>query len=163
MRGLALFAAGLILGISLMQPTAAQESKSSSSSGIKLNHVGMNVKNFEETLNFYKTIGVREGFTLRDAEGKPTLAYIQISRETFLELAQATPERPAGITHFGLQADNVNTTIMKLRQAGVKVDDAKPSRTNTLLTAAFDPNGIRFEMAELTPESLPKKAMDAWK
>lgn len=162
MRGIVLFTAGLILGISLMQPSSAQVGNKGGS-GIRLNHVGMNVKNFDETINFYKSIGVREAFTLRDADGKPTLSYIQISRDTFLELAQATPERPAGLTHFGLQADDVKVTAAQLRMAAVKVDDAKPSRTGTLLTSAFDPNGIRFEMAETPADSLVKKAIDGWK
>ena len=159
MRGIALFAAGLVLGAFVVQPGAAQEG----SAGIKLNHVGMNVKNFDETLNFYKSIGVREAFTLRDAEGKPTLAYLQISRETFMELAQATAERPAGLTHFGIEADDVKASVTRLGQTGVKVEDIRVSRTNTLLASAIDPNGIRFELAQLPADSLPRKAINAWK
>jgi catechol 2,3-dioxygenase-like lactoylglutathione lyase family enzyme len=162
MRGVALFTAGLLVGTVMMQSGAAQ--KPSSDSGLKLNHVGFNVKDFQETLNFYtKTMGFREAFTLRDADGKPTLSYIQISRETFLELAPAGPDRPAGITHFGIEAQYVNAQVKRLRELGVKIDDPRVSRTNTMLTAILDPNGIRFEIAELPPDSLPRKAMESWK
>ena len=161
MRGVLFFAAGAIFGAFLMQPTSAQEKKDT---GLRLNHVGFNVKDFDETVNFYtKTLGFREAFALKGADGKPNLAYIQISRETFLEIAPASAERPAGLTHFGIQADDVNATVAMVRQAGGKIDDAKPSRTGTLLTAMFDPNGIRFELAQLPPESLPRKAMENWK
>ena len=162
MRGVALFIAGLLVGTVMMQSGAAQQSNINT--GLKLNHVGLNVKDFEESLNFYtKTMGFREAFTLRGPDGKPSLSYIQISRETFLELAAAGPDRPAGLTHFSLQADDVNATVKRLRESGVKIDDARVSRTNTLLTAVMDPNGVRFEIAQLPPDSLPRKAMESWK
>jgi catechol 2,3-dioxygenase-like lactoylglutathione lyase family enzyme len=162
MRGVVLFLAGLVVGSVMMQPTAAQQPNSGT--GLKLNHVGLNVKDFDESLKFYtKTMGFREAFTLRGPDGKPSLSYIQISRETFLELAAAGPDRPAGLTHFSLQADDVNATVKRLREAGVKIDDARVSRTNTLLTAVIDPNGVRFEIAQLPPDSLPRKAMERWK
>ena len=162
MRGVAFFIAGLLAGTLLMQPGAAQQLKGDT--GLKLNHVGLNVKDFEETVNFYtKTMGFREAFTLRGPDGKPNLSYIQISRDTFLELAPASADRPAGLTHFGLQSDDVNASVKRLRAEGVKIDDPRVSRTNTLLTAVIDPNGVRFEIAQLPPDSLPRKAMDSWK
>ena len=162
MRGVALFLAGLIVGSVMMQPSAAQQPIRDT--GLRLNHVGINVKDFEQTVNFYtKTMGFREAFTLRGADGKPNLSYIQISRDTFLELAPAGPDRPAGLTHFGLQAEDVNATVKKLREEDVKIDDPRVSRTSTLLTALIDPNGVRFEIAQLPPGSLPRKAMETWK
>ena len=162
MRGVALFIAGLLVGTVMMQSGAAQQSNINT--GLKLNHVGLNVKDFQETLNFYtKTMGLREAFTLRGADGKPSLSYIQISRDTFLELAPAAADRPAGLTHFSFEAENVNATVKKLRELGVKIDDPRVSRTNTLLTAVLDPNGIRFEIAELPADSLPRKAIESWK
>lgn len=162
MRGAAIFIAGLIIGSVMMKSTAAQ--KIDVDRGLKLNHVGFNVKNFDESLNFYtKTMGFREAFTLRGADGKPALSYIQVSRETFLELAPASADRAAGLTHFSFEAPDVNATVTKLRAAGVKIEDARVSRTNTLLTSVIDPNGIRFEIAQLPPDSLPRKAMESWK
>jgi catechol 2,3-dioxygenase-like lactoylglutathione lyase family enzyme len=162
MRGVAIFIAGLITGSVMMQTTAAQ--KPDMQRELKLNHVGFNVKNFDESLNFYtKTMGFQEAFTLRDADGKPTLSYIQVSRETFLELAPATAERAPGLTHFSFESPDVSATVTKLRSAGLKIEDARVSRTSTLLTSVMDPNGIRFEIAQLPPDSLPRKAMESWK
>ena len=162
MRGLSLFAAGLVLGALAVLPGAAQDA-GGGSSDIKLNHVGITVKSIEETLNFYKSIGVREAFTLRDANGNATMAYLQISRETFMEVAQATADRPLGLSHFGIEAADVKASVQRLRATGVKVEDIRVSRTNTLLASAIDPNGVRFELAELPADSLPRKAMDAWR
>jgi len=160
-RGLALFGAGIVCGILMMQPSAAQSDKGK---GLRLNHVGLSVRNYDEAVNFYtKTMGFREAFTVRDKEGKPSITYIQISRETFIELAPASPGAPVGVTHFGIWADDINSTAADLRRAGAKVEDVRVGRTNAPLTNVTDPNGVRIELVELTPESLQRKAVDAWK
>src|SRR6266852_3640455 len=101
-RALALVVAGIGIGMFMMQPTAAQQERVT---GLRLNHVGMYVKDFDESMNFYtKTMGFREAFSVKDKDGKPTLTYLQISRETFLELAPATAERPAELSHVGIWA-----------------------------------------------------------
>lgn len=83
---LALFAAGIAVGaffISAQQPPAP---------ALRLNHVGIYVKDYDESLRFYtQTMGLREAFTIKDAAGKPTLTYLQITRDTFLELAPPPP------------------------------------------------------------------------
>jgi catechol 2,3-dioxygenase-like lactoylglutathione lyase family enzyme len=145
----------------MMQPTAAQQERVT---GLRLNHVGMYVKDFDESMNFYtKTMGFREAFSVKDKDGKPTLTYLQISRDTFLELAPATAERPVGLSHVGIWADDVKAAAAALRQRGVKVDDPRTGATKAPLTNVMDPNGIRVEMVELTPDSLQRKAVDAWK
>lgn len=68
-----------------------------------LNHVGMAVENFDEAFAFYtQKMGFREAFTVRDAAGKPALAYVQVSRNTFIEIQQANANRRPGLNHFGL-------------------------------------------------------------
>ena len=160
-RALALVVVGIAIGMVMMQPTAAQQERVT---GLRLNHVGMYVKNFDESMNFYtKTMGFREAFSIKDKDGKPTLTYLQISRDTFLELAPATAERPVGLSHVGIWADDVKGAAAALRQQGVKVDDPRTGATKAPLTNVMDPNGIRVELVELTPDSLQRKAVDAWK
>ena len=160
MRAFALFVAGIGCGILLMQSGSAQTTAST-----KLNHVGIAVKNFDETVNYYtKTMGFRPAFEFHDAQGKPTLAYLQISRDTFLEIQQAQGDRPAGITHIGLESGDVKSFAARIRQSGIKVDEPMPSaRTGALLTNATDAEGIRAELLEFGPESAQRKAMNAWK
>ena len=160
MRGLALFVAGLAAGILLMQPSRAQQEKVS---GWRLNHVGVYAKDYNESLNFYtKTMGFREAFSVRDKEGKPTLTYLQINRDTFLELAPAN-DRPVGISHAGIWVDDLKATVTALRQRGAKVDDPRTSPTKAVITNVTAPDGVRLELVEITPESLHRKAIDAWK
>jgi len=158
---LALFAAGVGLGIFLMLPAAAQQNQNP---GLRLNHVGIYAKDYDESMRFYtQTVGLREAFTIRDKDGKPTLTYLQISKDTFLELAPATAERPAGLSHIGIWPENLNGTVAALRQRGVKVDDPRTGSTKTSITNAIDPNGVRLELLDFLPDSLPRKAMDEWK
>ena len=51
-------------------------------------------------------------------------AYVQVSKNTFIEIQEANAQRLANAT---------------------------------------DLNGVRIELAELTPDSLQRKAIDAWK
>jgi hypothetical protein len=100
---------------------------------------------------------------LKDKDGKPNLAYLQISRDTFLELAAATAERAVGFSHIGLWADDLNKTVTLLRERGVKLEDPHSAGTKAPLTNMIEPSGVRLELLEYPPESLQRKAIDAWK
>lgn len=160
-RGVVLFTAGTIFGAFAMQPGAAPQEKTT---GLRLNHFGIYVKDFDESMNFYtRTMGFREAFTLKDKDGKPTLAYLQMNRDTFLELAPATADRPVGFSHAGLWSDDLNKTVTILRERGVKMDNPISGATRSLLTNMIEPNGVRLELLEYPPESLVRKAIDNWK
>ena len=160
MRALALFVAGVVAGILLLQPIRAQQEKFA---GGRLNHVGVFAKDYNESLNFYtKTMGFKEVFSVKDKDGKPTLTYLQINRDTFLELAPAN-DRPVGISHAGIWVDDINGTVAALRQRGAKVDDPRTSPTKAVITNVAAPDGVRLELVEITPDSLHRKAIDSWK
>jgi catechol 2,3-dioxygenase-like lactoylglutathione lyase family enzyme len=160
-RGIALFTAGTVFGIFATQPSAAPQEKAA---GVRLNHFGIYVKDFDESLNFYiKTMGFREAFSVKDKDGKTALAYLQINRDTFVELAPASADHPAGVSHIGIWADHLNKTVTVLRERGVKMDNPISGATKSLLTNMFEPNGIRLELLEYPPESLQRKAIDSWK
>jgi catechol 2,3-dioxygenase-like lactoylglutathione lyase family enzyme len=161
----ALFVAGTVVGILIMQSGLVPQAKAQQTiPGIRLNHVGVYVKDWNESWDFYtKTMGFREAFVNKDKDGKPTLAYLQINKDTFLEMAPATAERPAGLSHLGIWADDLNATVATLRMRGVKLNDPRAASSKSPLTNVMDPNGIRVELLEFPAESLQRKAMDAWK
>ena len=160
-KGFFLFAAGVAVGIFLMQPGEAQPNPKP---GLRLNHVGIYAKDYDESLRFYtQTVGLKEAFTIKDQAGKPTLTYLQINKDTFLELAPATGDRPVGLSHVGIWPENLAATVALLRQRGVTVDDPRTGATLTSITNVTDPNGIRLELLDFLPGSLPRKAMDDWK
>jgi catechol 2,3-dioxygenase-like lactoylglutathione lyase family enzyme len=155
------FAAGIVTGVFLMLPGPAQPSETP---GLRLNHVGVYAKDFDESLRFYtKTMGFREAFSLKDKDGNPAITYLQISRDTFLELAPATAERPTGLSHVGIWPDDLNATVAELRQRGVKVDEPRVTSSKSSITSIVDPNGVRLELLNFLPDSLQRKAIDSWK
>lgn len=154
-----LFGAGIVVGAFLMQPGSAQQNQTS---GTRLNHVGIYAKDYDESMRFYtKIMGFREAFTIKDKDGKPTLSYLQINRDTFLEVAPAN-NRPVGLSHVGLWPVDFDGTVAALRQSGQKVDDPR-TNSGTRITSVMDPNGVRLELLDFLPGSEPRKAMDAWK
>jgi catechol 2,3-dioxygenase-like lactoylglutathione lyase family enzyme len=160
MRGLALFVAGVLVGLTA-QIIVAQDR-----AVVGLNHVGISVPSIGEAAAFYtETMGFREAFRNTNDQGQPTAIYLQISRDTFLELQQATAERPAGLNHFGLHVNNIADAVALFRQRGATASDPRgPSAfSGAILANVTDPNGLRIELAELGPDSLQRKAMESWK
>jgi catechol 2,3-dioxygenase-like lactoylglutathione lyase family enzyme len=161
LQGVALFAAGMIAGSFFLPRGQAQDDRLT---GIRINHVGIFAKDWDETINFYtKTLGFKEAFTFKDKDGNVTTSYIQMNKENFLEIARATPERPAGLNHVGIWVDDIKATVANLRRRGVKVEDPRTGNSKAPLTNIMDPNGVRIELLEYTPESSQKKAMEAWR
>ncbi len=159
-RGSTLFIAGTIVGIFIMQPTASPQKKMA---GLRLNHVGIYVKDLDESTNFYtKKMGFRKAFSFKDGAGKP-IVYLQINNDTFLEMTPVDADHPAGFSHAGIWADDLESTVTSLKQQGVKVEAVHLGATKAPLTNMFDPDGLRLELLAYPPESLQRKAIDAWK
>lgn len=159
-RGSALFVAGTVAGIFVMQLAASPQKKMT---GLKLNHFGIYAKDLDESTNFYTNkMGFREAFRFKDAAGHP-IVYLYINRDTFLELTAADAEHPAGFSHAGILSDDVQSTVASLKENGVKVEDVHAGSTKAPLANMFDPNGVRLELLSYPPDSLQRKAIDAWK
>lgn len=162
LRGLTLFVAGIVVGTLMMQRTAAQ---GNSNAGLTLNHVGIAVSDFQESLDFYtKVMGFRVAYAMPSPDGKPTTTFLQVNRDTFIEMAPASANLPAGLTHIGLLTDDANAAIARLRQAGATVPDARSGGpTGSRLSNVKDPNGIRLEIVEQPAGSMMRKAIESWK
>jgi catechol 2,3-dioxygenase-like lactoylglutathione lyase family enzyme len=161
LRGLTLFVAGIVVGTVLISPSLAQQTNN----GLRLNHVGIAVKDFQESLNFYtKVMGFKAAYAMPSPDGKPTTTFLQINRDTFIEMAPATANLPAGLTHIGILTDDANGTVTQLRGAGATLQDPRSGgATGSRLSNVMDPNGIRLEIVEQPTGSLMRKAMESWK
>jgi len=160
MRGGMLYAAGLLTGLAVHVAMA----QSAGSGVVMMNHVGINVPNIPEAITYYTAkMGYKEAFRVNDDKGQPRLVYMQISKNTFLELNQANAQRPAGFTHYGLHVEDAAAAVAKFRANGATVSDTNVSDTKAVLANITDPYMGRIELAELTPESLHYKAINSWK
>ncbi len=162
MRNIGLVVLGAVLGSVATAQMAAQQA---GTPGQRVNHVGVSVTNMDETVRFYTTmLGFHEAYRLKDDKGNPTMVAIQVSKETFLELAPANANRPAGLSHVGIEADDIQATVAALRKAGLQAPDPRfAANTGVTLANVTDPNGIRVEFLQLNPDSLQRKAINSWK
>jgi catechol 2,3-dioxygenase-like lactoylglutathione lyase family enzyme len=160
MRSVLLFVSGILVALGV-QALIAQ---SPNHGIVGLNHVGISVPNLDQAVTYYtKTMGFPEAFRNLDDKGKPTLVYVQISKNTFLELLPASPDRPPGLNHFGVVVDKMTDATAMFKQRGANVAEIRLSGTKAILSNVTDPNGVRMELLELPPESSHRQAMERWK
>jgi catechol 2,3-dioxygenase-like lactoylglutathione lyase family enzyme len=159
-RGSALFLTGTLVGVFIMGTTAAPQTKMSA---LTLNHFGLYVQNMDESTKYYtENFGFRKAFSFTDGQGHP-VTYLQIDRNTFLEMTPADKDHPAGFSHAGMLSGNVKSTVASLQKKGLKVEDVHLGGTKALISNTVDPDGVRLELLSYPPESLQRIAMDGWK
>lgn len=156
-----LFLAGLTVGLTIQSALAQGGNRGV----VMMNHLGVNVPDIPQAVSYYtEKMGYKEAFRVTGDNGQPTLVYMQISQNTFLELNQANAQRPAGVTHYGLVVDKAADAVRMFRERGLMVSDATLSAgTKAVLANVTDPYMGRIELVEITPESAHRKAINAWK
>ena len=88
MRTAIVFVVGLVIG-SALAPGFAQDTRVPGVNN--MNHVAIVVPNLVDAIAFYtQKMGFKEGFTVKNDQGQPTLSYIQVSRDTFIEPADTS-------------------------------------------------------------------------
>ena len=160
MRGAVLFVAGILIGVAVQNGIAQKRTD------VYVNHVGVSVPSVPDAIAFYtQKMGFKEAFHQTSPDGKVVSAYIQVSKNSFIELQEANAQRPAGVNHFGLAVESIEDAVRMFRAGGATASDAgAPSAfSHARLANVTDLNGVRIELAELTPDSLQRKASDSWK
>ena len=159
MRTATIFAVGVLVGLTI-ESGFAQQGRI-----VGLNHVAVSVADYAAAIDFYgRQMGFRQAFSFKEADGSPYLTYFQVNRNTFVEVMQATPARPAGCPHFGLEVEQLDSAIEQLKQRGVQVRPPSLSpRTGSRIAVATGPGGINMELLEFGPQSLHRKVIDEWK
>ncbi len=156
MRGIYLFVSGALLAV-LIQTAIAQNHNPGV---IQLNHVGVAVDDMDESLAFYtETLGFEEAFRVTNDEGRVGLAYLRVSETTFLELNPANENRPAGLTHFGIQVEGMESVKAMYEGRGASPSETRRGSTLAILSNITDPQGVSIELSEYPPDSLQGKAL----
>ena len=159
MRGLSLFAGGILVGLAVQMAVAQSQNRNI----VGVNHIGLAVPDIDAAVTYYtETMGFPEAFRVATDSGEIALVYVQVSQNTFVELQPVNAQRPAGLNHFGVHVNNMESVIEMFRERGAEVQDSRHSSTNAILSNIIDPNGIRMELLELPPESVHRQAMNRW-
>jgi catechol 2,3-dioxygenase-like lactoylglutathione lyase family enzyme len=163
MRGFLLFVAGILVGAAIQ---AAGAQAPPNQPAVRLNHVAISVPDVTESLKWYgEKLGFREVVRNTNPQGQLMSAYIQVSRDTFIELQQSNPQRPVGLNHFGLEVTDIKGTVATFRGRGLTVSDpgAPSAFTGGILANVTDPNAGRIELSEQPPEGKLRKATESWR
>ncbi|WP_462408522.1 VOC family protein [Neobacillus sp. Marseille-QA0830] len=121
---------------------------------VKMEHVGIMVKDMDESLTFYQNI---LGLELRNRawlNDKVELAFLFFPEQPSveLELVFGGPVENEGIVnHLAFTVENIEAELARLKEAGVKlVDEAPRSILNDTVKIAFfqGPNGEKLELVE---------------
>ncbi|MDN5352579.1 MAG: methylmalonyl-CoA/ethylmalonyl-CoA epimerase [Clostridiales bacterium] len=103
---------------------------------LKVDHIGIAVKNLEETLQFYETVLGLElsGTEVVDSQ-KVKVAFLPVG-DTEIELLESTDEdgpiarfiekNGEGIQHIAFRVDDIEEAIQYMKDKGMKMLDEKP-------------------------------------
>jgi lactoylglutathione lyase len=159
MKNSAMFVGGMIVGALLLQVGVAQDA---SRRGV--NHIGIATQNYDAALKFYRdTLGAKEAFTIRNPDGTPRITYLQLSRDTFIELLPAAAGQTPGVAHIGIETGDVAASVANLRAKGIAVDDPTAGVSKAQVARIRDPDGVPIEVMQMGPDSLQRQAIEAWK
>jgi catechol 2,3-dioxygenase-like lactoylglutathione lyase family enzyme len=174
MKTLLVFLAGVLAGAAFISPGIAQNQATAQLSGTApgdallprpnraLNHIGIVVADYDAAYEFYtEVMGLKEAYTV-ERNGQPFLTYLQLNRETFVELIPARAGQATGITHFGMEVGDIDATVAELRAHGLSVDDPGVTPANARYFRVNDVDNVEIEVMQYGPESSQYKAMQAW-
>lgn len=101
-------------------------------------------------------MGFPEAFRNLDDQGKPTLVYVEINQNTFLELQPARAGQALGISHFGVVVEKMGAATAMFKEHGA---ETRVSGTKAILSNITAANSVRMELLEFPPESLHRQAI----
>ena len=128
---------------------------------LKVDHIGIAVKNLAESSKFYEMLGITSTGVEEVAEQKVKVSFFPVG-ESEIELLESTsPDGPIakyiekngeGIQHMALRVDNLEAALIELKAKGVRLIDEKPRYGAGGARIAFvhpkSTGGILLELSE---------------
>lgn len=134
----------------------------------KLDHIGIAVKDLEESLKFYRdALGIQlEGIEVVK-EQKVTTAFLPVG-DSHIELLEATDsdspiskfieKRGEGIHHIAIKVENIEEHLQRLDEKEIRLIDREPKQgANNKKIAFIHPkstSGVLLELCEEESESI---------
>ena len=132
-----------------------------------ITHLALTVKDMDKSLDFYvRLLGFKKAFSLKHPQtGNPWIEYLQAGNQ-FVELFyNATVDTPwnsslRGFNHLCLQVDEIHSMVKGIEEAGYTIDSpVKEGSDKNLQAWLKDPDGVRIELMQISPESPQGKLM----
>lgn len=127
----------------------------------KIDHIGIAVKNLEESLKFYELLGLKAQGTEIVEEQKVKVAFLPVG-DSEIELLESTEEdgpiakfiekKGEGIQHIALRVENIEDAIEEMKSKGIRMIDETPRYGAGGAKIAFchpkSTNGVLLELTE---------------
>ncbi len=131
----------------------------------KIDHIGIAVKSIEETLAFYKTLGLRLAHTEAESEQRVVVAFLPAG-ESEVELIEPIDEegpaarflekRGEGMHHICFEVQEIEAILARLEERGVELIDREPRIGTGGKKIAFvhpkDAHGVLIELYQKLPD-----------
>ena len=123
-----------------------------------LGHTALAARDVDETLRFYKVLGIEEAFRLHNDDGSLMLVYLHISGDRFIEIFPGgpapDPDREQSFRHICLLTDDIGAAVESLRANGAPIDKEPLLGLDGNLQAwTHDPDGNQIELMQLADDS----------
>jgi len=122
----------------------------------RIAHVCLNVRNLQQSLDFYMRLGLEPVFRFT-RQGAPFGVYLKIADANFIEIFEEPKlEAPVntGIVHFCLETEDLKHLMASLRARGIDFTEKKLGCDHTWQIWLKDPDGNAFEVHQYTPKSM---------
>lgn len=117
-------------------------------------HLCIHTSDLDATERFYcKVLGLQKRFNF-EKDGSPFGFYAHIGSNTFLEVFLGKKGPHGAIQHLALQTSDIDADIEHLKAHGVAVGEKKIGADGTWQVWLEDPNGVKIELHQYTPESM---------
>lgn len=125
-----------------------------------LAHVAFRVSDLGRTNSFYENLlGYQEPFSIKDANGSTTIAFVKINDEQYVELFPANGQNRGQLDHFALYTDDLTAMRSYLVAQGVRIfTDIHKGRVGNSFLTIRDPDGQSIEILQYSSNSLTARA-----
>lgn len=129
---------------------------------MKLGHMAITVKDMDAALDFYtRVLGCEKAFEIANPDtGAPWIVYVHVGGGQFIELFYGgETDNPwdsklRGFNHVCLQVDDIQAATKRVQDAGYPMDKLpKMGCDNNWQAWITDPDGIRVELMQISPDS----------
>jgi lactoylglutathione lyase/glyoxylase I family protein len=125
---------------------------------VKIAHVCLYSSDLKKSEDFYcGVLGLEKCFDFV-REGKVFGLYLKAGGDTFIEIFESQGKTGEGaIAHICLETDDIDSLYNLLKESGREVTEKKLGSDKTWQIWTADPDGVKIEFHQYTPESMQFK------
>ena len=125
----------------------------------KIDHIGVAVANLEESLKFYKALGIEPSHTEVVPSQKVKTAFLTVGGVHIELLEPTSPDSPIagfldkrgqGMHHIAYETDDINSALALLKDNEIKlINEAPVDGAHDMLVAFIHPKSVSGVLTEL--------------